>query len=253
MTGYANAEDRWVARLAREGYATIPDLLAPAEAAMLAAELDAIFAREDGIAVERGWATRTYRVAYMLPAKSRIFLELCRHPRLLSLARSILGASCRLGAMNGYTTTPGGEAQRLHTDQSPPFSSETLYLNVVCALDPFTVENGATRIVPGSHRPRASAPDASAMARAAVSIEVPAGGGVAYPGTTWHGSGANRTARPRRSLHVFFRRPWAESHWDFAASLDAETQGKLPPDLKEILAIGSGPRRYDLRTDTIRR
>ncbi len=237
------------AAIADDGCGLVADVLSPAEVASATAALDEVFASEADVAGERGWLTGAYRVAYALPAKHAAFLALCTHPGLLSLADAVLGADCVVAGFNGQTMVPGGAGQRLHRDHPVPTPGTTLYLHLVCALDAFTVANGATRAAPGSHRdPTLGAEEPEA---ATVALEAPAGGVVAIDATVLHAAGANTTAAPRRALHVFFARPWVQPHWDLAGSLPADVAAGLTEAQRHRLGLTTGPRRFDLSTRRI--
>ena len=69
---------------------------------------------------------------------------------------------------------------------------------------------------------------------------------IAYDATLWHGGGANRTALPRRALHVLWVRPWVQPHWDVAASLPAPVVAGLDEERRRLLGFTARPRRFDL-------
>ena len=112
-------------------------------------------------------------------------------------------ATCRQPA-------PGETAQQFHIDDDfyrvgrprPPIS-----LSAIWAIDEFTGENGATEVIPGSHRwgdevPEAGNPDV-------VKVVMPAGSVVVFAGTLWHRGGANRSDRPRLAITPQYCEPWA--------------------------------------------
>jgi ectoine hydroxylase-related dioxygenase (phytanoyl-CoA dioxygenase family) len=66
-------------------------------------------------------------------------------------------------------------------------------LTAIWALDDFTAENGATLVVPGSHRNRHGKPARGE----AVPMEMLAGSVMLFSGRLWHGAGANTSTRPR--------------------------------------------------------
>ena len=71
-------------------------------------------------------------------------------------------------------------------------------ITALWALDDFTADNGATRIVPGSHLRRAGKPEAAE----AVPAEMPAGSVLLFSGRLYHGAGANTTGRPRLGVVI---------------------------------------------------
>jgi ectoine hydroxylase-related dioxygenase (phytanoyl-CoA dioxygenase family) len=233
--------------LRTRGYTILRDVLSPDEVAAARAALDAVFEREAAIAPRRGWLTDAYRVAYMLPEKDRLFRALCQRAALLDLVRTVLGADCVLGSLNGLTMVPGGGAQPLHLDQAASVPGMVLTVNALHTLDDFTRENGCTRLVPGSHdRIWGGDPAELATAEAeAIHLEAPAGSLIAYSGGAWHAGSSNRTDQPRRALHAYFTRPWLRPHWDFPASLSQRTVRALTSEQRTLLGFGLGPRRYD--------
>lgn len=224
---------------------TIVDRVLDDEAVVAArAALDDVFAAEDEIADERGWLTDVHRVAYALPAKDQAFVEIATDPEVLAVARSVLGEDCALASCNGLDLVPGGPGQALHRDHPDPVDGATIYLHVVVALDDFEERNGATRLVPGSHRGSWS-PGSPPPGDVRVAT-VGAGGAVVYDGSIVHGAGANRTDRPRRALHLFYARWWARPHWDLPASLPPAIVDGLSAEQRRVLGFDHRPRRFDL-------
>jgi ectoine hydroxylase-related dioxygenase (phytanoyl-CoA dioxygenase family) len=233
------------------GFAVVADVLAEAEVARALAALDAVFEQEQSLAATRDWLTDEYRVSYALPVKHPVFLELCAHPGLLAVARAVLGADCVLAAFNGLSMVPGGGGQPLHADHREPAPGTCLYLHLVCALDPFGPANGATRLVPGTHREAVSDEDAVRREDDAEVVEMAAGSALAFDGSLLQAGSANTTDRPRRALHVFFCRRWVKPHWDFPAMLPADVAAALDEERRELLGFTSRPARFDLDTSTI--
>ena len=140
---------------------------------------------------------------------------LIAHPMVLAVADAILLPSCadyQLGSTTGIEILPGESDQQLHRDDTPypiQIAGLELQIGVMWAFIDFTAENGATRIVPGSHRYLRAwhRPDLSRLAQAVM----PKGSAVFYLGSTWHGGGANRSRHPRTGLINTYCLGWLRS------------------------------------------
>lgn len=223
------------------GFVQVADVLDSDGVARCSAALETVFAAEDDIADIRQWRTAAYRVAYMLPAKHPQFLDLCRPGPLVDFAATVLGADCVFAGFNGIAMVPGGDGQPLHRDHQHPTPGVALYLHAIVALDRFTVANGATRIVPASHRDHE--PDLDE--RRAHHVELAPGDAVVFDAACVHAGGANTTTEARRALHVLFARRWVQPHWDFPGSLRPTDAAGLDAERRRLLGFGNDPARYD--------
>jgi ectoine hydroxylase-related dioxygenase (phytanoyl-CoA dioxygenase family) len=113
--------------------------------------------------------------------------------------------------------------------------------NCVWMLDDFTKENGALRVVPGSHRwgkrPQEALPDPHAPHPQQLLVTGRAGTVVVMNAHTWHGGTANRTQRERRALHSFYVRRDIPQQQYQKRLLRSETQAGLSPQLRALLAL----------------
>ena len=155
----ATADDV-AAALDRDGYAIVENLLPPEDAAAIRAELTKILdTTPEGRNAFEGFSTRR---VYAIFAKTRAFDKLAIHPLVLGVLDRVLGESYQLSAPTGIEIGPGEKAQVLHTDDGIypiPRPHDELVLNIMWPLDDFTEANGATRVVPGSHRWLDTRPD----------------------------------------------------------------------------------------------
>ncbi len=108
-------------------------------------------------------------------------------------------------------------------------------LNIMWMLTDFTVENGATRIVPGSHLcggvPSGEPRDDE------IQIEGTAGSLLAWEGRTWHGAGLNRSDGPRVGMITFFSGPMVRTLSNYTLGLRSEVKAELSDELLGLLGF----------------
>jgi ectoine hydroxylase-related dioxygenase (phytanoyl-CoA dioxygenase family) len=164
------------------------------------------------------------------------------HPRVLECARHVLGPGLKLSSLNARSANPGGGAQPLHADMAAlPDERGYWVCNTIWMLDASTPDNGALRLVPGSHRrgqlPQQALADPRADHPGQVLVTGRAGTVVVLNAHAWHAGTANRTGRPRTSLHAFYCRRDRPQQQYQKRLLRPEVQRSLPPDLRELLAL----------------
>ena len=96
-------------------------------------------------------------------------------------------------------------------------------------LDDFTEENGATRVIPGSHLKGPHPDDAEQPSYPA---EMPRGSIVVYLGSTLHGGGANRSDKPRRALVNTYALGWLRQEENQYLTLPSDAVDKQSDDVK---------------------
>ena len=84
--------------------------------------------------------------------KGAVFETVIAQPRVLACVRQVLGPAMKLSSLNARTALPGSASQPLHADMGAIADEEGYWVcNSVWMLDDFTPDNGALRVVPGSH------------------------------------------------------------------------------------------------------
>jgi ectoine hydroxylase-related dioxygenase (phytanoyl-CoA dioxygenase family) len=120
-------------------------------------------------------------------------------------ARHVLARPFRVADLNGRNPLPGYGQQGLHADwmvRTPPPALVTC----IFMLDDFTPQNGATRVVPGSHRLGGAIPKSLAQPHAHHPNERlvtgTAGSVLLFNGYLWHSGTQNRSTGPRRAAQM---------------------------------------------------
>ncbi|MFL6203869.1 MAG: phytanoyl-CoA dioxygenase family protein [Acidimicrobiales bacterium] len=177
---------------------------------------------------------------YALFAKTRGFDRLATHPLLLGVLDHVLGHH-QLSGPVGIDIGPGESAQGLHRDDVVypiPWPHAQVVLNTMWALDEFTEHNGATLIVPGSHR---SSPDDKPDDADALTATMPAGSVMFYVGTVWHGGGANRTDERRLGVILEYCAAWVRAQENHITAIGEDVIRTLDPKLQELLGYNIFP------------
>jgi ectoine hydroxylase-related dioxygenase (phytanoyl-CoA dioxygenase family) len=184
-----------------------------------------------------------------VPGISRTFaVDVMCHPLYLALCDRILLPSCARYQLNlGHLLQrgPGAEDQWLHRDEvvwsDVPVPHPELQVASVTAFVDFTRANGATRVVPGSHRwddralPVVEQMQAEIVPEQLAYAEMPAGSAVVYLGSTIHGAGGNSTDTPRRGAHLSFTLGWLRTEENNYLSSPPGYAATLPQLAQELL------------------
>ena len=226
--------------LDEDGYLALRGLMPPDLLAELRRRIDELFEEEGALAGSEFLQEPGARRLANLVNKGRIFEDVIVTPRVLAAVEAVLGPRFKLSSLNARSTNPHSEAdQPLHAD-SGAIADERGYsvCNSVWLLDEFTPDNGATRMVPGSHRwGRLPQPEFYAPHPEQQLVLGKAGDVVVMNAHIWHGGTANRTAAPRRAMHVYYTR-WDQPQQQYQKRLlSAEVQSQLSPEARRILAL----------------
>lgn len=140
---------------------------------------------------------------------SAAFIDACLHPRILEAVHHILKGPFKLTQCSGRDPLPGYGRQGLHSDWMPRRKGEPHYVaTAICMLDDFTPDNGATRLVPGTHLLYGSVPknmaDPAAHHPEEVIVKGRAGSVLIFNGHLWHSGTLNRSRNSRRSIQCVF-------------------------------------------------
>jgi ectoine hydroxylase-related dioxygenase (phytanoyl-CoA dioxygenase family) len=175
--------------------------------------------------------------------KGEIFQRLIAMPRVLELVGHVLGDHFKLSSFNARSANPySSEAQPLHCDAAAlPDDKGFWVCNTIWLLDDFTLDNGATRVIPGSQKwaklPQEVLSDPVAQHPEEVLLTARAGSVVVMNTHAWHGGTANRTPNHRRALHAFYCRFDKPQQQYQKRLLRPETQARLSPELRRLLAL----------------
>lgn len=153
---------------------------------------------------------RTKRLSGLV-SKSQIIRDMITHTQILDVMNKVLLPHCdayQLNLTQAISIGPSEPQQVIHRDDSMfPFDTDKVESMVNCmwAVDDFTEENGATHVVPGSHKwKRDRLPEEHETTQATMKK----GSVLIYLGSLIHGGGANKTNQSRTGLVLSYCCGW---------------------------------------------
>lgn len=230
--------DRAVEAIGLLGYAVVPGDYGPDQMARFSGAFDRALAatheRYGRDVLARIDEHQTIRAPLAI---DRLFLELALNETVLAVCRRLMGDYVVLGQQNGIINPPNAERYNqaaFHRDL--PYqhfvSSRPLAINALFCLDPFTQQNGATHVVPASHKSEAFPSDAIVGA-SQIQVSAEAGSFIVLDCMLFHSGGVNRTASPRRAVNHLYSVPFIRQQIDLPALLGPGYTSD--PDIRRFL------------------
>jgi hypothetical protein len=180
-----------------------------------------------------------------LIARSPTGRDLVMNPTVLGVAKNVLSHSSvmQLGATEMISLKAGAPAQYIHQDEltfdSFPFPDDyVVSCNSLWAVTDCTEENGATRVVPGSHaRPRAEYTMEDTLP-----AEMVRGSVLIFTSKLWHAGGNNRSSDVRRVQAINYAVGWVRQEENQFLACPQDIARTLPDDLLKLMGyqIGAG-------------
>jgi ectoine hydroxylase-related dioxygenase (phytanoyl-CoA dioxygenase family) len=230
------------ARLDKDGFLPLPGILDAGQLLLIRRRLAELTAAEgERAGTEVHQEEGTDRLSDLVN-KDPVFDVCFTHPRILAAMAHVLG-DFTLSSLNSRAALPGQGQQRLHADWGSAVDPGNYRVcNSIWLIDDFTESNGATRVVPGSHRaarlPREVMGDPFGPHPGEVKVVGQAGTVVIFNSHLWHGGTRNVSGRSRRALHSYFCRRGLKQQLDQRAYVRPETLARLSPAARYILGVG---------------
>jgi len=186
---------------------------------------------------------RTRRTGALI-ARSPTARRIVTDPLVLGTVGRVLGhaTNYQLHLTQIIAIGPGEPGQAIHRDQWAfdffPFpKGYEVQCNTLWAMTNFSEENGATRVVPGSHLLEDRLEFSQADTEPA---EMEAGSVLLYTGAIYHGGGANQSEEVRCGLNVTYNLAWLRQEENQYLSCPLEVARELPEDLLRLMGYARG-------------
>ncbi len=224
----------------RDGWTILPDVIEAALVRELVARIEALL---EELSVPRGSNTflgeHTRRIFNLL-ARDALFERVPVHAAVLPVIEAVLDRECLLSSLTAIEMGPGETDQPFHADDGSiglPKPHGPITCTAIWALTDFTRANGATRLVPGSHRgdrnPRRGEEPRFEQA------EMSAGSVLVYHGSLWHGGAANTGPSARMGIVANYCAGFLRQEECQLLALPRERVARFTPRLRELVGYGT--------------
>jgi ectoine hydroxylase-related dioxygenase (phytanoyl-CoA dioxygenase family) len=232
-------------QLDEQGYLIFKSLLPPEKIDMILSRLEELWEAEGDQAGEENYIEPGVRRLANLANKGEIFRELYAHPQILEVVEAVMGRAIRASMVNARDVPPHtGVRMPFHMDSDQGRVRDEKGYSAATAiwmLDEFTVANGATAFVPGSHllgkTPREVLSDLNASHPDEIVIEGQPGDVLVFNGHCWHAGRPNETDRHRRAILIHYLRADLPRPENRRQHLDADRAAMLSLRDRELLGL----------------
>ncbi len=186
---------------------------------------------------------RSQRI-FNLINKDVAFAPLVEHPLVLSmmdveLGRDAIVLDMSVNHVGPHTNSAGWHVDSPLTQIAEPLPNFTLSIQSAWMLDDFTIENGATHVVTGSHLTQRKPPSGRDLLKNETVLEGPAGSVAVWLSQTWHRHGANVTDGVRNGVIIQYGRSWVKPFVDLRTPMTAEQAAAFSPRLRYMLGCNA--------------
>ena len=154
------------------------------------------------------------------------FLELALNSRLHDALTRLISGKFILNQQNGIVNPPRETYNQAAWHRDLPYQhfvvSRPLAINALFCVDAFTRDNGATFVLPASHKSEAL-PSDDYIRACAVQVEAPAGTYILLDCMLFHAGGFNRSERPRRAVNHIYNIPYFKQQINIPLNMPTQT------------------------------
>ncbi|MEZ4312122.1 MAG: phytanoyl-CoA dioxygenase family protein [Polyangiaceae bacterium] len=227
------------ARIEEQGYTILERVIEPELLDGLAEDLARIEREERVVPANNPFeGARTVRI-YNLLARGKIYERIPEHPAVLPVVDAVLDVGCLVSSLSSIGIDPGESAQLIHADdQTIPLTKPhvAIICNTMWALTDFTEENGATRLVPGSHKADRSPIPFEEIP--SIPAEMARGSVLVWHGSLWHGGGANKTSSRRLGVAMNYCAGYIRQQENQQLGIPLDVARGFSPRLRKLCGFG---------------
>jgi hypothetical protein len=222
-----------------EGWTIIPDIVTEELINKLRKGIDEAYETCRSIQVKNGIEANTDGTVHHLLAFKGCFLSFLENLYCHDILDGFFEAPYILNTYGGVINLPrkASYVANIHRDIRT-FYNIPMMMNMLVMLDDFTLENGATYLLSGSHL-KDEKPSEDFFYQNAHRATGKAGSILLFDSLLWHAAGINKSAQSRRGLTLAFTRPFQKQQLDYPRLLGYDIIDNLGEQLKQVLGYNS--------------
>ena len=170
--------------------------------------------------------------------KNVLFGKMLEDERLQNLIAPILGDHWIMYAYTSSSLPPNGNnyGSRIHVDCPRFIPNYPTNLGIIWALDDFTLKNGATHVLPGSHNSD-QIPTQQYFEENNIRLICKAGDLIIFNARLWHAAGVNNTNIFRHALTMNVCRPFMKQRMDWVRFIPSKISDQLNSQARRIIGF----------------
>jgi ectoine hydroxylase-related dioxygenase (phytanoyl-CoA dioxygenase family) len=232
--------EQHIERIRVDGWTLVEDAFDPSFADELRVDLERIESQHAIVPNANSFeGAATWRI-YNLLAHGQLYARIPVHPNVLPIVDGVLDADCLVSSLSSIAIGPGERAQPIHADDQViplPRPHVPTVCNTMWALTDFTEDNGATRIIPGTHLAD-HAPEYGSH-HDSIPAVMAKGSVLVWNGSLWHGGGANTTAHRRYGIAMNYCAGWIRQQENQQLGLPLDLVATFAPRLQQLCGFGT--------------
>lgn len=206
----------------------------------ITSEFEEAYEKRRKIQISNGIAGDMAGTLHHLLEKDNFSLPLLENMYCNRELRDFIGGNYVLNGINGVINSKSNNAyvNNIHRDVRTFSVEQNFMIQMIIPLDDFTMSNGATHFLSGSHKID-QVPDEKHFRMYADQAVAKKGSIILFNSNIWHAAGTNVTTKDRRALTLGFTKPYIKQQFDYPRFLGYDFGETLDNDLRQVIGYNA--------------